>query len=188
MNNTILEPAKNHILSLLGTIKPHDFLEEQHLKDTIDWVKSGKPIFRIHKPDIPNKHLVSYFLVFDEIKKEILLVDHKKAELWLPPGGHVDINEDPTETVRRECREELSVSADFWCKNPIFVTQTITVGKTAGHTDVSLWYVIKGSSQNHYEYDQEEFKSIKWFTLDEIPYNNTDPHMKRFITKLKGLI
>ena len=58
--------------------------------------------------------------------------------------------------------EELYITAEFWHKEPIFVTQTITVGKTAGHTDVSLWYVIKGNSNIKYQYDQEEFSDIKW--------------------------
>ena len=44
------------------------------------------------------------------------------------------------DTVIRECMEELYITAEFWHKEPIFITQTITVGKTAGHTDVSLWY------------------------------------------------
>lgn len=30
-------------------------------------------------------------------------MDHKKAQLWLLLGGHVEIDEDPEEPVRREC-------------------------------------------------------------------------------------
>ncbi|MFI5343447.1 MAG: NUDIX domain-containing protein [Chlamydiales bacterium] len=37
------------------------------------------------------------------------LVDHKKANLWLPAGGHVEPNEHPRETVKREILEELSI-------------------------------------------------------------------------------
>ncbi|WP_198139660.1 NUDIX domain-containing protein [Candidatus Orientia mediorientalis] len=44
----------------------------------------------------------------------MLLVDHKKALLWLPSGGHVEIAEDPKTTIERECLEELNVTADFW--------------------------------------------------------------------------
>ena len=31
---------------------------------------------------------------------------HPKINLWLPPGGHVELNEDPIETVKREIFEE----------------------------------------------------------------------------------
>ena len=70
-----------------------------------------------------------------------LLVDHKKAELWLPPGGHVDPGEDPQETFRREAMEELGIDAEFLFDKPILLTMTKTVGYVAKHTDVSLWYL-----------------------------------------------
>ena len=180
----MLSRTKVKILKLLERIVPHDLLEKRHIMDTVSWIKSGKQIFRINKPDHPDKHLVSYFVVFDEANEKILLVDHKKALLWLPSGGHVEVEEDPAETVVRECMEELYIAADFWHEEPFFVTQTVTVGKTAGHTDVSLWYVIKGNSEIEYQYDQEEFIDIKWFHLDNMPYDRTDLHMKRFVKKL----
>lgn len=188
MNTLVLDNVKNKILDLVACINNHDALEQQHINDIIAWIKSGKQIFRISKPDNPNKHLVSYFVMFDQAKEKILLVDHKKAELWLPPGGHVEVDENPTDTVTRECMEELSVTAEFWFKKPVFITQAVTVGKTASHTDVSLWYVIKGNSNIKYDYDREEFSNIKWFSLDDVPYECSDPHMKRFISKFRGLL
>jgi len=176
------------IYDIVSAIKPHDALEKEHVADTLAWIKSGAPIFRIAKPDMPNKHLVSYFVLFDEKANKILLVDHKKAQLWLPPGGHVEPDEDPKDTVRRECLEELGEQADFWSPKPIFVTSTVTVGLTAGHTDVSLWYVIKGSHKPSYQFDADEFSSIQWFAFDEIPYQESDPHMNRFITKFRGML
>ena len=180
--------ATDNIHAITSAIKPFDKLEQQHVDETLMWIESGAQIFRIKKPDIPNKHLVSYFVLFDEAASKILLVDHKKAQLWLPAGGHVDINEDPKNTVKRECLEELGVPAEFWRDDPIFVTSTKTVGLTAGHTDVSLWYVLKGSENMHYTFEEREFNAIKWFSFDDIPYENSDPHLKRFMTKLKSLV
>ncbi len=171
----------------MSSITPFDPVEQQHITDTLLWIDSGAPIFRIQKPDVPNKHLVSYFVLFDEQNQKILLVDHRKAQLWLPSGGHVEINENPKETVNRECFEELNIQADFWLDKPLFLTSTITVGITAGHTehtDVSLWYVLNGDSTASYAFDAEEFNAIKWFGFSEIPYEKSDPHMGRFISKL----
>ncbi len=67
-----------HIFNLISAITPYDAQEEEHIQETLNWVKSGVPIFRIQKPDVPKKHLVSYFVVFDEKTSKILLVDHKK--------------------------------------------------------------------------------------------------------------
>lgn len=118
----------------------------------------------------------------------MLLVDHKQARLWLPTGGHVEIDEDPKETVKRECVEELNSEVEFYFADPIFITSTVTVGLTAGHTDVSLWYVLKGNHQGYYEFDLGEFNDIRWFGLDEIPFETSDPHMRRFVKKLESIV
>ncbi len=181
-----LTSYKSHlnIENIIRKISPLDTLETQHINDTLSWVQSGVPIHRLQKPDIPNKHLVSYFVPFDENKNKILLTSHKKSGLWLPPGGHVELDEDPQETVKRECLEELGCPADFWRDEPLFLTSTLTVGPTAGHTDVSLWYVIYGQENQDYAFDINEFETIRWFKFNEIPYEKSDLHMRRFLTKL----
>lgn len=180
--------ATSRVYDIVNGIKPLDALERSHINETLTWIDSGVPLYRIQKPDIPNKHLVSYFVLFDESVPKVLLVDHKLSGLWLPPGGHVEIDEDPKETVRRECMEELQIQAEFWCGDPFFLTVTQTVGLTAGHTDVSLWHVLKGDSTQAYDYDPNEFNQIQWFGFDEIPYGQSDPHMGRFITKLESTL
>ena len=40
-----------------------------------------------------------------------LLHWHKKLQLWLPPGGHIDANEDPVQAVVREVLEETGMVA-----------------------------------------------------------------------------
>ena len=163
-------------------IIPLDDLEQEHLDDVKDWLDTGVEVCRIEKPATPPKHLVSYFVIMDN--DHVLLVDHKKAELWLPSGGHVEPGEHPKDTVIREAKEELQISADFISDSPLFITCTETVGLTAGHTDVSLWYVLRGNREEQLEYDKEEFNGIRWFHFDQIPFERSDPHMSRFINKL----
>lgn len=176
---------RDRVLECVSSIKPVDALEDQHVQETIIWIQGGAPLFRIEKPAIPERHLVSYFVLYDEEAQKILLVDHIKAGLWLPSGGHVEIDEDPRQTVVRECHEELGVEADFFQDDPLFLTITKTVGMTAGHTDVSLWYVLRGDHQKSYAYDASEFKGIRWFDFDQIPFDLADPHLSRFLEKLR---
>lgn len=51
-----------------------------------------------------------------------------------------------------------------------------------------MWYVLKGDASQDYHYDPREFKGIQWYGFDEIPYEKSDPHMRRFVAKLKSLI
>jgi 8-oxo-dGTP diphosphatase len=112
--------------------------------------------------------------------------DHKKAPLWRPTGGHVETGKDPKTTVERECQEEVGVQAEFWRSDPFFLTVRTSAGRRIDHTDVSLWYVLKGDPHATYQFDEQEFNDVRWFHLDDIPYEKSDPYMGRFIEKLKG--
>src|SRR5579863_805300 len=116
------------IAQIVEAIEPLDELEREHRDSTLEWIRSGAPIFRTAKPDVPPKHLVSYFALVDESRGKMLLVDHKLAGLWLPSGGDVEPDEDPRETVVRELAEELNLAADFIEPNPLFITVTRTFG------------------------------------------------------------
>ena len=131
---------------------------------------------------IPPKHLVSYFAVVDG--NYILLVDHINAELWLPTGGHVESGEHPKATALREVKEELGIDGEFLYDKPLFLTVTETVGKTAGHTDVSIWYALRGRRDAELSFDMSEFHTIRWFEKDEVPIDRTDKNMEKFLRNL----
>ena len=173
---------RSEIRAEVELIQPLDALEEQSKQDVLTWIDSGVEICRLRKPDVPPKHLISYFAVVDG--HYILLVDHINAELWLPTGGHVEPGEHPRTTALREAKEELTINGEFLHDGPLFVTLTETVGKTAGHTDVSLWYTLKGDRARHLMFDDSEFHSVRWFHKDDVPLDRTDKHMQRFLEKL----
>ncbi len=50
----------------------------------------------------------------------VLLHWHPKVKAWLPPGGHIEENEDPAEAVVREIHEEAGVHAAVVPTGPTF--------------------------------------------------------------------
>jgi 8-oxo-dGTP diphosphatase len=176
------------ITAIVAAIEPADDLEREHRDSTIEWIRSGAPIFRTKKPDVPPKHLVSYFALVDDKRGKLLLVDHKLAGLWLPSGGHVEPGEDPRAAVVRELAEELGLAAEFMQPGPLFVTVTRTAGEDGGHTDVSLWYLLRGDSSHAIDFDRGEFHGVRWFGFDEIPFERSDPHMGRFVGKMRAML
>jgi 8-oxo-dGTP diphosphatase len=177
-----LKNMRQTIRNELSAIVPLDELELCQMADSLAWIDTGAELCRLTKPATPSKHLVSYFVVVDD--GHVLLVDHRNAQLWLPPGGHVEKGEHPRDTVMRELEEELGLVASHPIAPPLMLTVTATVGLTAGHTDVSLWYVVKASREQVIEYDKSEFHSVRWFRFDDVPFERADPHMKRFLAKL----
>lgn len=188
-----LDHIRQSILEEVKSIQPVDDVEEAHINDIVAWITSGADLFRIAKPDKPPKHLVSYFVVVDPDHRSLLLVDHIKAQLWLPTGGHVLPSEHPRTTVIREAEEELNIEAVFLknSQKPLFATVTTTVGLTAGHVDVSLWYVLRGDKHAFINFDKTEFTDVEWFSFEEIFDMDPvifDPHMIRFTHKLDSFL
>lgn len=178
---------REQIIEEIKLIKPFDAFENQQIQETITWIQSGAPIFRIQKPDIPYKHLISYFVLLDSLERKLVLVDHKIARLWLPGGGHVEPDEHPRVTAARECEEEFGITADFWQREPLFLSSDMTYDENdlPNHIDVCFWYIIKNANPV-INFDPREFHDIRWFAFDEIPFERADPHMKRFVDKLCG--
>lgn len=175
---------RHQIHAEIESILPLDATEATHRADALTWIASGAELCRLAKPATPPKHLVSYFAVVDG--ESILLVDHKNAQLWLPSGGHVEPGEHPRETVARELFEELGFHASHEIGPPLMITASETVGLTAGHTDVSLWYVVRWERGQALQYDEGEFNGVQWFAFPEIPYDRGDPNLRRFVQKLSG--
>src|ERR1700722_4343735 len=131
---------------LVSGIRPWDHLETEHRAETLNWLEKTNDVFRRAKPATPEKHMVSYVVMVDPDDGSTLLVDHINARLWLPPGGHVEPGEHPTDAARREAHEELGIDPMFAepSGRPSFVTVTRTGGLDAGHIDVSLWFLLIG--------------------------------------------
>jgi 8-oxo-dGTP diphosphatase len=177
------------IRALVIQLVPTDALEEHHRSQVLAWLDRTDDIFRRVKPGTPDPHLVSYFLLADHEQGTILLVDHLKAGLWLPTGGHVEPDEHPAQAVMRECREELGIEAEFspvTGASPLFVTVTETAPSAARHTDVSLWYLLAASMSQPLSPDPREFRAVRWWTRDEIERADPgtfDPHLGRMLGK-----
>jgi 8-oxo-dGTP diphosphatase len=171
-------------------IPPGDPVEQEHRRDVLAWLDRTDDIYRRRRPDVPEQHLVSYFAVLDEADDALLLVDHRKAGLWLPPGGHVEPGEDPWVTVQREAAEELFLDATptaRWGTEPAFVTVTRTRGPDV-HTDVSLWFVLSANRSDVARFDEREFHAVSWRTPEQMMGADPltlDPHLPRFLDKLQ---
>lgn len=178
------------VRALVEGLTPLDELEAEHQRDALAWVRSTDDLFRRVTPKTPPKHLVAYFLLHDPADGAALLVLHRKAGLWLPTGGHVEVGEDPVETVRREAREELGVSAVFvdTRARPTFLTVTTTTGDPGSrHVDVSLWYLLQGSRNDVLQPDDREFAETRWWSRAEVAAADPqvlEPHLARFLTKV----
>ena len=78
----------------------------------------------------------------------ILLVNHKRIGAWVPPGGHIEPDEMPEETVVREILEETGVAVEvlseplpqtagdeaFFLASPLYVQSVLAIEKGGNQT------------------------------------------------------
>ena len=112
------------IAEIVRVIQPYDVLEQTDVTETLAWISSGVPLFRVAKPTTPPQHLVAYVVLLDPAANALLLVDHRSAGLWLPSGGHIEPDEHPEATFQRELCEELQLPAQLLFRlHPIHQTR-----------------------------------------------------------------
>src|SRR5258708_747044 len=57
---------------------------------------------------------VGVYIVYQD---KVLLRMHEKYHIWLPPGGHIELDEDPNEAAIREVKEEVGLDVELWNGN-----------------------------------------------------------------------
>jgi 8-oxo-dGTP pyrophosphatase MutT (NUDIX family) len=120
-------------------------------------------------------HFCVYFLPYNPKTKQVFIVDHKKAGLWLSPGGHVDKGELLLAALNREINEELGV-ANFFPELPKPFLISITPINNATQPckeHLDIWFLLKTDGGN-FNVDPGEFYTSKWMGLTEAKNIITD--------------
>lgn len=109
---------------------------------------------------------------------KLLLVHHAKLDKWLFPGGHLEENETPDDSVIREIKEETGLDIEL-VKTEQFrkdnedniITELAlpfyaNVHSVGDHNHVCLFYLCKTNNEN--VSNTHESKGYKWVSRDEL--------------------
>ena len=121
--------------------------------------------------------------IINPYTKKILLVKHKKYGKWVQPGGHVENDEVPEETARREAYEETGVKVEilgdrFPRESDYIKPLGIQCNRSSDITHVDIIYAAVPVRDSLLEYDPKESTNIGWFSRDELDYIDIFPDIK----------
>ena len=132
-----------------------------------------------HIHDLFDFTVSAYILHPSEPK--ICLHLHKKLAVWLQPGGHVELNEDPLQALEHELLEEVGFSSQDYEFAKLYDQPHPRYAKTlplpfhtevhefadSGHKHIDSSYLIKAKIDS-FNPKEGESKQVEWFSLDEI--------------------
>lgn len=108
----------------------------------------------------------------------VLLRHHEKYNIWLAPGGHVELDEDPVQAALREVKEETGLEVEllgdvppqfedkeqelllprFMNRHPVSDT----------HEHISFIYFATSKTRDLDPAEGEKRDNIRWFTREEL--------------------
>lgn len=132
-------------------------------------------------------------LVFAKDERKVLLVKHKKLEVWIYPGGHMEGEENPLECAIRETKEETGSSFNVISTSnvsiqalgvetmpqPLIIMKERVPYKGAYHQHFDMIYLGIANSMDFYKND--ESSDCNWFSEDDIENLKTYDNVKEII-------
>lgn len=174
--------SQTDALNLLESYHPHD-LEEQKAKTFIcDFIRENT---RYWSRETLSGHLTASAWITDSKQTRAVLLHHKKLDLWVQPGGHID-DEDATllDASLREASEETGLN-DLQPKlSSVFDLDVhrIPERKTEPehwHLDVRYWFTTENMDLTI----SEESNELSWLSADEIKKLTDEESVLRMVRK-----
>lgn len=167
---------QDHLLSIITPSVTDTFDYDRF----INRIKQGNLLRQTN----PVSHFCALVAVYDPRNKKVFAVNHRKAGMWLFPGGHIEENELPKENVIREIKEELGLDVTLEQVQGPFGMQIIDIEnpKVACKEHYDTFYVLEKPDQEMIV-DMRECSEFGWFTIPEVLEKITDDYYVRSVEK-----
>jgi ADP-ribose pyrophosphatase YjhB (NUDIX family) len=135
-------------------------------------------------------HFTASAIVISRTGDEILMMNHKKLNKWLQLGGHCDGDHDLLAVAIQEAKEESGL-ADFRVINTsIFDCEVHLIPKDrqeAPHYHYDVRFLLQ-ANENEPLVGNQESKDLKWISLRDAAYYNSEKNMLRLYEKIKSTV
>lgn len=173
------------LLELLHGLKDKKYVDQKIYQKFLNRLNSSQLLLR---GDNAQDHFATFFLPVDRKTKSIFLVHHKKANDWIPPGGHIDKGELPSDTVIREMKEELDciITKEQVCFYDITITEIRNKRSFPCRRHWDLWYLV-WVSKSDFRIEKKEFYTAGWFGVKEAATKTKKQSQRKEIQKILKL-
>ncbi|MFA6005569.1 MAG: NUDIX domain-containing protein [Patescibacteria group bacterium] len=175
---------KKALQNYIEQIKNNTTTDKEGYEKVMKRLEEGGPYF---KSEGTSEHICAFFVPVHKPSGSVYLGYHKKADDWIPPGGHMEGKETPLKTVKREMEEELQHSL-LNEKIEFFDTSYKFIGRPesgcTGHYD--LWHIVYMKNLYNFPFDKREYHDAGWFFFNEgIEKIKKNPEFAAIVRKIQ---
>ncbi|EAR09553.1 NUDIX hydrolase [Reinekea blandensis] len=174
--------SQTSVLSLLNDYQPKDPEEQKARLFIQDFVQQQTAFW---SRETLSGHLTASAWITDRDCRQAVLLHHRKLDMWVQPGGHIDAS-DPSliDASRREAIEETGLDGLYPKHRDIFDLDVHAIPARKSepehwHLDIRFWWVADDLSLQI----NEESNDLAWLSAAEIRKRTDEESVLRMVRK-----
>lgn len=174
-----MSPFRERLLKNLHQYNPWDEQEQASKNAVIQFISQYEDCF---ERTLTVGHITGSAWVVDPSGERVLLLHHKKLNIWVQPGGHCDGNGDVLAVAIKEAQEESGIQHIEPINDEIFDIDVHAIHATIKepqHYHYDIRFLLRVTS-NERPVKNDESHDIAWFAVDGKEF----PTSMRSITRM----
>jgi ADP-ribose pyrophosphatase YjhB (NUDIX family) len=111
-------------------------------------------------------------------QRQVLLIFHRKYQMWIAPGGHLEPGETLNDALIREIKEELNLQIQFLHTSDIpkqgniirqlAVPFYVDLHQAGTHHHYAFYYLCKPTNLPDLKASNKEIQQLRWFDQQQL--------------------
>ena len=155
---------------------------ENNVKKTLKFLEEGNCFSNTNF----DGHFTASAWVVDQHKNKVLMTHHKKLNMWLQLGGHIDGENDLLSAALREAKEESGIENFKIISDQIFDLDIHNIPKIDSHpphTHYDVRFLFEANSKKEKVVVSEESNAVVWIDINKACEKNSELSIKRMVDK-----
>ncbi len=134
-------------------------------------------------------HVTSSAWLFDTERKRVLLTHHKKLDIWVQLGGHMEGESFVLESALREAREESGIEGIRACSEALFdidIHEIPQRGQNAAHLHYDCRFAFQTETSDAFQLTEESHE-LRWVEVGKVKALTDEASVLRMVEKSAAL-
>ena len=153
---------KNHIDHIVTVLQSHRGVDAREEESIARFLAVVPTLAQPCSEEADSSHVTASAIVVSDDGHKVALHLHKRLNMWLQPGGHIDAGETPAQGALREAIEETGLPVRHHADNGVFFHVDVHPGPK-GHTHYDLRYLVRSPEVEPAPLEGES-QQVAWFT------------------------